>query len=327
MEIFICSDNPAIKKIFAAAGSKANPLRFIPASDARPAAEGAAGPALFYLDLGSFPGKRLSEARAALERGGRLRWAVVDPDGATDDPAALLQEGALDYLGPKLCRAGVTAARLKQALGAFTEAAPAGAKKTGGRTATAGPAPAKDWASVRPGGEYLFHMMYIELDGHKDAGLRSSESTVGRLIGYFQMAVERAVAPEHGRLWIWTDFSGIVLFPLSVPVDAVTAACLRLMLSRRLVSVDQDIQKLLFSYRMVLIDGATVWRERGRTGTIISDAVNSLSHLGAKFAKPGTFYLAKALHDRLAPGLKKCFVPSGTFEGTALVRMKLPASY
>jgi hypothetical protein len=329
MDIFVCTDDARVKAMFGKlAKAKANPLRFAAAEDAAAAVAQAAGPALFYLDSGSLAKKKLTSLRQAIAADARLRFAIIDPDGEVDDPAALLQAGALDYIGPKLCRTGITAARINQSLAASKAVVPAAGKKTPqGKAAIAGPIPARDWSSVKTGGEYRFRMLYIELDGHKDSGLRSSESMLGRLIAYFQKAVERALAAEGGRLWIWTDFSGIVLFPIAASPDAVTAAVMRLMLSRRLVSMDQDIQKLLFSYRLVLIDGATVYRERGRTDTIISDAVNSLSHIGAKYSKPGNFYMAADIHAGLSPALKKCFIPAGAFEGIALVKMKLPGRY
>jgi hypothetical protein len=338
MEILVFSDDPRCQKIFSSAvKAKAAPLRFLPCRDLPenaelPAAAGKApGPVLFYVDINSCPKKRFLALRRALAGKAGLRYAVVDAAGEVEDVAAALQEGALDYLGPKLCRTGVTAARLKSVLAALKKISPAddGIENAARRAspAEAGATPARDWDRVQSGGEYLFHMMYIELDGHKDVGLRSSEATLGKLIAYFQKAVERATAAVKGRLWIWTDFSGIVLFPAAVAVDEVAAACLRLMLSRRILSVGQDIQKLLFCYRIVLLDGSTVYRERGKTDRIISDSVNSLSHLGAKFAKPGNFYLAKELFEKLSPGLKKCFTAAGTFERTALYKMKLPARY
>jgi len=332
VHVYVCSDDPRVKKIFArAAASKKISLEFLAAAAAPAAAKRARPPALLYVDSGSLAKRRLASVSAALPAG-RAGFGIVDPAGEVADPAQALREGAADYLGPKLCRAGVTAARLEAALAAPASASPAVKAAANGRRKKECGDPSRanssrDWKSVRPGCEYLFHMLYVELDGLKDTGLRSAESTVGRLIAYFQSAVERAVAAQRGRLWIWTDFAGIVLFPSAVPADAATAACLRFMLSRRMVSMDQNIQKLLFSYRLVLIDGTTVYRERGRTATIISDSVNSLSHIGAKYAKPGNFYLAEPLADRIAPGLRKCFAPAGAYEGTKLVKLKLPARY
>ncbi|MBN2353492.1 MAG: hypothetical protein JXD23_13045 [Spirochaetales bacterium] len=325
MRVYVCSDDPRVRRVFSrAAASKKITIEFLSAADAFAAAKRADAPSLCYVDAASLTKRRLATLQAA-RSGGRPGFGIVDPAGSITDPAQILREGAADYLGPKLCRAGVTAARLEAALGAAAPKAAARPKKECGEPVRA--RPSRDWKSVQPGCEYLFHMLYVELDGLKDTGLRSAESTVGRLIAYFQAAVERAVAAERGRLWIWTDFAGIVLFPSAVSVDAVTAACLRFMLSRRMVSMDQSIQKLLFSYRLVLMEGTTVYRERGRTGTIISDSVNSLSHIGAKYAKPGNFYLAETFTYRIAPGFRKCFGPAGAYEGTKLVKMKLPARY
>jgi hypothetical protein len=238
--------------------------------------------------------------------------------------------GARDYLGPKLCREPISGKRLEAVI-AFFESNGRSKKSTilatDTETSASSVPAAKNWKNVEAGKEYKFYMMFIELDGYRDISHRIGEAAVGRLLLYFQKTVEKFVANDQGRLWIWNDFGGIILFPIVRDFNNIIAACLRLMLSRRIISIEQNEHKLLFSYRVVLYEGSTVYRERGKTGRIISDAVNSLSHIGTKFARPGNFYLTGTLLCNAKPKIKECFLDAGCYEGTPLDRMKLPQRF
>ncbi len=283
--------------------------------------------AFFYVDAAGLTKARLTAFRQAVALNPIVSYGIIDAAGAEKDPALLFLAGARDYLGPGLCSKPLSAARVRlAATGPSGGQAVRPAEEEEPEPPSAAPR-ARDWASVVSGEEYLFRMLYIELDGHKDISVRVAENALDRLLEYFQKRVEQFIAPGAGKLWIWNDFSGIALFPFKEKADEVAAACIRMMLSRRMVSVDQNIQKLLFSYRLVLFTGSTVYRERGKTGRIISDAVNSLSHIGMKFAKPGNCYLSRDIHEELSPNMKQCFGPAGTFEGVPLMKLKLPAIY
>jgi hypothetical protein len=320
MEIHIFSDNNRLARLFASIPK----TRLRPLKELTAAVPAARAPVFFYIDAAGLTKAKRSALRRAVAANPAVSYGIIDSAGAEKDPALFFLEGARDYLGPALCAKPLSAARIKLAVTA------AGGERTGRpgpeEEKDTGAAPrARDWSAVTSGEEYLFRMLYIALDGHKDMGARVAEHTLHRLIEYFQKRSEQFVRAVDGKLWMWNDFSGIALIPFKAKADETAAACLRFMLSRRLVSVEQNIQKLLFSYRLVLMNGSTIYRERGKTGRIISDAVNSLSHIGMKFAKPGNCYIARDIHDELSANLKKCFTSAGTFEQVPLLRLKLPA--
>jgi len=326
MKIVVFSDDARVKKLF----SGITKVAFRPAPDLAAAAR-APEPALCYIDLSTCaPARVKAFLKAAAETPG-LQYGLIDPAGKEADPAMHLLSGARDYLGPALCKKPLSPARLQavcRAAGAVRGRAGApDATPTGEPEAVSAAPRARDWQDVTSGNEYLFRMLFIGLDGHKDLNVRVAESALGRILAYFQKQVEACLAPSGGRLWIWTDYSGIALFPFKAGTDDLVAACLRLMFARRIISVDQSIQKMLLSYRMALVTGSTVYHERGKTGRIISDAVNSLSHIGSKFAKPGSLYLSRDLHEELSPSLAQCFAPAGTFEGSPLLRLRPPVAY
>ncbi|RPJ08230.1 MAG: hypothetical protein EHM28_04870 [Spirochaetaceae bacterium] len=303
---------------------------------------------LWYIDAASFTEKKLQSAITAVASKRTVIVGVIDAKGIVVDIGALFSAGAGDYLGPKLCKTPVRESRLfsviawkgfegtvpakaglytgRKKAAALQNAMKAG--KSGKRGARQPAIPAlSDWASLQSDREYVFTMMYIELDGYRNLGQRVHEAAVERLLAIFQKVVEQYTSPGKGRLWIWNDFGGIVLFPYGGKPENVIIPCMRLMLSRRLVSVEQSGQKLLLSYRIVLYPGSTVYRERGKTGRIISDAVNSLSHIGQKYAKPGNMYITQDLYARSTQSVREGFKETGTYEGTVLYRMRLPIKY
>ncbi|MBN1524697.1 MAG: adenylate/guanylate cyclase domain-containing protein [Spirochaetales bacterium] len=281
----------------------------------------------YYFDITFFSQK---EIRSILRVSDKKKYfvGIIDHKQAISDPALLFSSGLHDYLGPQLCRQPMELKRFNEILCRqnvdFSDQEAGNSKN---QLITSLVKKASDWKNVQTGTEYLFTMMYIELDGSRNFGNRVRESTIDRLLHNFQRTVESYVSQQNGRLWIWNDFGGIVLFPYNENPTEVIVTCMRLMLSRRIISVDNSEQKLLLSYRIVLYPGSTVYRERGKTGRIISDAVNSLAHIGQKYAHPGNMYVSKNMYTHCRQSIQECFTESGNFEGTELYSMRLPESY
>ncbi|HEQ71018.1 MAG TPA: hypothetical protein ENN69_00885 [Spirochaetia bacterium] len=328
MNLYIVTDNRKIHTSFASLKkSRRHTVRFLSPPELSRTSNLISGPSLLYLDAAAYTEKKLFSLVTFLSSSA-LTVGVIDARGIIADVAELFYRGARDYLGPSLVKQGISPKRLIR----FTAASLPGAKKDvspkAGNAASAPSVPlAKKWEDLTPGTEYRFHMLFLELDGYQNINQRVSETAVDTLLDHFQAAVSHILKPAKGRLWIWNDFGGIALFPLSVKMTSVVQVCMRLLLSRRLISVDQKELKLLLSYRMVLFQGTTVYRERGKTGRIISDSVNTLSHIGLKFAAPGHFYITEDFYRKLPHEIKKCFTDAGTHECTALYRMKRPARY
>lgn len=282
---------------------------------------------IIYLDTAAFSETKISTIINNARTTAGLLIGIIDSRGAIKDPALLFLHGPSDYIGTALAKIPQSASRFEKIIGLLSR------QKNPEQTAGKSPRPsgltttmavATGWDAVKPGQEHLFTMMHVELDGQKGFSQRLDRGAIGSLVDHFQKAVAAAVTNEHGRVWIWKDFGGIVLFPAGRKPDDVVASCLRLMLSRRSLSIDMREHKVLLSYRIVLLNGSTIYHERGKTGRIISDAVNSLSHIGIKFAAPGNFYITDELAKKLKSDFRECFTPAGEFEGLTLQRMKLP---
>ncbi len=332
MDIIVFSDNKNIKKIFTKI-EKSNPYkaRLLPLSELKKSIRSLTQQTFFYIDISTYTEKELFGLLNLLSKADTLSFGIIDPKETVKDKALLFFKGASDYLGRKQSKEEMLPSRLTNVLTfkpitkvsdrqqtRHTENAPIGSSKL---------PRAKNWDNIQSGSEYLFYMMFIELDGYHDIQQRVGEKAIESLLSSFQRVVENYLAHEKGRLWIWNDFGGIILFPAGNNIQGIIAACMRLMLSRRLISIEQCAQKVLLSYRIVLHMGSTIYHERGKTGRIISDAVNSLSHMGSKFARPGNFYVTDDLLSKAPDALQECFTKAGEVQDTTLFRMKLPVRY
>jgi CheY-like chemotaxis protein/class 3 adenylate cyclase len=332
MDIIVCSDNKTINKMFSKIKkSKTYEVRLLPLAELKKTIRSVTRHTLLYIDISACTETEVSRLLNQLQKTDTIRFGIIDPKEMIKDKTQPFFKGASDYLGKDLCKKEILAARLKNVI-AFKPFADISDRHQIMRTKnTSGvysklPS-AKNWNSIQSGSEYLFYMMFIELDGYHEIHQRVGEKVIESLLSSFQRSVEKYLAYEKGRLWIWNDFGGIILFPAGNNIQGIIAACMRLMLSRRLISIEQCTQKVLLSYRIVLQTGSTMYHERGKTGRIISDSVNSLSHMGTKFARPGNFYVTDDLFCKAPESLQECFSCAGEFQDTALFRMKLPVKY
>ena len=182
----------------------------------------------------------------------------------------------------------------------------------------------RNWSMVKSGQEYTFSLMFIELDHHGEFRKNLGEDIIDATTYSFKNLVQRLVAGDHGRIWIWDDFGGLVLFPFDGTKCDAVISCFRLMLNRKIICIEELSSRMLFSYRIVLHIGNTIYRQKGKTGTLISDSINSIYHVGKKFANPGNLYITKEVLPYVPEKLSTYFLPVARYEGLELLRMLLP---
>jgi hypothetical protein len=166
--------------------------------------------------------------------------------------------------------------------------------------------------------------MFFQLDQYDHLKDKASDGLTTRLTEKVRSYAESVVAPAYGRLWMWNESGGIFLFPFDGENYSPVTSCIRMMLSRRIYNVEVIGSTILYTYRVALHLGNTVYQERGKTNHIISDAVNFIHHLGSKRLEEGSFLLTGELHDLLPESLKNTFSSAGSFEGKSIFRFELP---
>jgi hypothetical protein len=321
VDVLLFSDNPKIPSVFRARG--AFRIRTVDWKDFRREVLAREIPTLCYLDIASLPPGRLAGCLRLIRSRPQVSYGLIDRRGELRDVARLFQEGAADYVNREALRKGVGARRLLRVLAYLRtrrSEVPVGLPgATSGRLLPSG----TDWSGVVPEREYTFCLLFVELDGREEMEKKYGVKNLGIALASFRSFLEGAVKPSHGRLWIWTGFGGIVLFPFS-GADCPALGCLfRLVLFRHLYDVEQSLFPNFLSYRLAMMIGNLTYTQRN-VGSVVADSLNSVFHLGTQFAKPGQFYVTEDVLRFGHPAFKDYFLEAGDFEGRRILRMRAP---
>ncbi|MGL4369583.1 MAG: hypothetical protein ACRCUT_07920, partial [Spirochaetota bacterium] len=249
-------------------------------------------------------------------------WGIIDPFGAEPDPAMLLHSGFIDYIGSDLLISGISAKR-------FSVIAQHAAKRTGHSFGEGEWDPGfvfkpsgYDWKNVESGEEYSFCCMFVELDKtrelHRSTFDTGPEISVSEL---FRTYIEKELKGTHGKIWIWMDSSGLLLFPFKERHNDAVLAGIRLMLDRRVFCIEQSISSSQFVFRIAIHAGNIEFRKRGQTGEIVSDVINTVFHLGQKYTDFGDLSISREAVCFAEAGLMKLFTFEGKSEGLQLYRL------
>jgi hypothetical protein len=272
---------------------------------------------LSYLDVTGLEAAE-QKRRVALLKGrcGNAAWGILDPKGCCPDPAALFHLGAADYLGPQACKKGLTKARIKAALafnGDDPEASGLDPK------ARIDEYPFAGWSSLKRGSPLPFYFLYFGVEGA--AGLKRELGEQGyaafreRLRDYLQ----QSLAESNALLWIESESSGLFLIPPSrKKAQAAVEACLRGLLNAPIIGYEKLGMGIPISLVFALHFGSSAFEAPGKTGTIVSEDVNFIFHLGAKAARANRITLSQAAERAIPDKLGDLFGPAGSFEGRGI---------
>jgi len=329
MEIHVFSDNSRITHVFAAIErSRKHHVIYAERDKARDWVKRAARAEIAYVDVGGLDGRESANLLRFLARSSRCSYAVIDQRGMVKDPARLFHEGAVDYLGKDAAKEGADTRRIDAVAGYAAhlreqteEQHTPGKDELASRYRLCGPS----WREVAPDQEYTFWMLYVEMDGGREYQERSSDSDASSLLASFKQVLNEYVDPAGGRIWMWKEAAGLVLFPFDGESYAPVVACLRMMLNRAIINVESFSTRTAVSFRFALHVGNTTYRNAGHTGTIVSDDVNFIFHLGTRFAKPGEYALTGQVTEVIPGPLQSYLIHGGDFEGRPVYRMKLPS--
>jgi hypothetical protein len=319
MEVYIFSDLKNIQKKFSDIGKSKNVvLSILPAADLKKIKRIAPPGSMVYADLSSFGEGEAPGILKFLARLADYRYAIIDPNAISGDIADLFHNGASDYIGKKIFKTGITRNRLLRAMNFQKLECDTEVQKS---SRTNYILSGSDWKNIMQGRIYTFCFMFIELDYANEIKFFGMEQ-FNRVIGSFRSYLEDLVEPINGKIWIWNDFGGLILFPFNgKKCDAIETA-LMLMINRKLLSAEITQLDIALSYRIAMHIGNTVYKSSGETGTIVSDSINSIFHLGQKFAEAGNLYLTEDIFSLTPDGLIKCFINAGEYEDRHIFRMR-----
>ena len=322
MEIQVFSDTKSVVSAFTGLkGNKDFSVKVHSAKELAKALKQVPGSIFIYIDISSFSQSEQGKALKAIEKQKGFAYGFIDPAGQLKDPSNCFHTGASDYLGKEMMKSGITSKRIKDAI-SFKKIP---LKECGENKDLSGyTLSGKDWSKVKDGAEYTFCLMFIELDNKKTIRSFFGGEQLNEFLGTFQNYIQKMVTSHHGKIWMWQDWGGLILFPFDGETCDAILDCVRLMMNRNIFSSEIFDIDIIVAFRIALHLGNTVYRKRGETGKIISDAINSVFHLGQKFADPENFFMTGALTQFVPKGLEKLFIPAGDYEGRDIVRMRRP---
>ncbi|MDP3177981.1 MAG: hypothetical protein Q8M76_08760 [Spirochaetaceae bacterium] len=267
--------------------------------------------ALVYFDADSLGREKAREMGRRLSSLEGFAWGILDRSGGCADPAAWFFEGASDYLGPALLRNGLGDARL-------TAAADYGALATecGDRDQEAA---FPGWSALEEGSETRVRFCYAALGDQRGLLERIGEKRLFKLREDFAAFLEPWAKECGGLAWIRETSGSLVLFPPADEGMNPVLAAFRLLLDRALIGYEVFRLEIPLTFRFAFHEGRTMWRPPGSTGTLVSEDVNFVFHLGMKAAGDGAIVASSDCTRFIPPFLGDLFSPAGDFEGKSIL--------
>lgn len=327
MTLYLFSDNQnTVRKFDAVERGRKFSLSILSVSELDKYLKKDAPDGIFYLDISKIDVAKSGKYLSALSRQKGSAYGIIDPEGKIKDVAALFHDGASDYLGKLSLQGGIDGKRISKVIAYAgrniqTEIGSNHASSELDNFISSG----KGWKSVKPGNEYTFCFMFVELDLTYEWKNKSGKIHLSKVSSDFLKFIQKAVDPLSGNIWLWGEFGGIILFPFDGQSADAVIMCFKLILGRTISSVEDFNYSTPVSIRIALDIGNTVYQKRGETGAIVSDTINFMFHLGKRFLPPGNFYLTDKVVDFIPKGMENCFRKAGKFENVNILRMLLPA--
>jgi hypothetical protein len=310
-----------------------------------------------YIDVAAFPASDLKKNILKIKNHFKgSAWGLIDQKGIVKDPAVLFFDGAWDYIGSAAFKSsdGITTKRIKDALqwrkalsGGLTPASgvqPASGEKTASGGAKDAPVSSKEaqslsldmgiklpstsafpgWKKMQTGKSMHFYILYCSFRGKSSLDNRLTEKAAAQIHNRFISYLDDCFHDGDGLLWMNSGKDCIFLVPPKAKcAEAIVEACIRITASAPLITLETLNLTIPVNFIFALHYGALSYKPPGRTGTIVSDAVNFIFHLGAKKAEPGRLTISGELPGVSIPkSLQDCFVSAGAFEGRKIWHTK-----
>jgi hypothetical protein len=287
-----------------------------------------------------------------------LLYGVIDPGGSIVDTAEIFHGGAIDYIGKAVAKGGIAPKRIERVaryaenvlelretvldqrtkqerrgrppatVGGIALRAPTAlldGQKVPPPDTTGYRYSGSDWSSIEPETEYTFWIAYVNFNApHEMAGRQSSQHTE-HLVSLFQTAMMRYMEPAGGKIWMWRELEGLLLFPFDGRRNEPLLAIYRFMLNQNLVNAEELDQAVPISFHFAVDIGNTTYRQSGQTGTIISDSVNFIFHLGKKVVPERDLTVTGNVFHLLPERMLPLARAAGKFEGRHLYEIAVPS--
>ena len=302
---------------------------------------------LTYIDVSGLAAAEIKKTLTQIKKSCKnSQWGIIDSKGSIKDPSSLFFDGASDYLGAAILKTsdGSDAKRLKEALQWRTALAGSalmnssvssdtdGEKKpdaltenflkSGVKLPAASAFPG--WKKMQTGKSMPFYLFYCALQGKVPLDSRLEGKVLTQTHKKFLTLLSAKLKDAEGLLWMDTGKDCLFLIPPKAKcAEAVIKASMGMIASSPLFVLETLNITIPANFVFALHYGSISYKPPGKTGTVVSDAVNSVFHLGAKRAEPGRLTISGSLPGASIP--KSCFdifAPCGEYEGRKIWQTK-----
>jgi len=296
-----------------------------------------------YFDISGLDAAELKSALAKIKKCcENSLWGIIDAKGSVKDPASLFFEGACDYLGPALLKdfKGVDSKRLASVFQRQKEQSDkvvpdkivpqdlkpaetsAGLINSGVKLPPASAFPG--WKKMTAGKTMPFYILFCALQGKIALDTRLGEKLLASVHKRFLSLLASHFKEGDGLLWMDSGKDCLFLIPPKVQcISSVINECISLIASSPQIVLETLGLSIPSNFIFALHYGSISYKPPGKTGTVVSDAVNSIFHLGAKKAEPGRLTITGALPDVTVPKiLQDLFISCGEYESRKIWNTK-----
>lgn len=289
-----------------------------------------------YMDVSGFSEPELKKALTLIKnKCTDSGWGIIDPKNSVKDVAVLFFEGACDYLGASFFKnsMSVDSKRVKEALSwrktsadfkpaASDENGKSGAEKpdktllfkSGIKLPSESTFPG--WNKMQSGKEMPFYLLYCSIHENDQLNTRLDAKTLANVHKRFLSCMDDNFSEGDGLLWINSGKDCLFLVPPRIKnIETAIKKCITVIISTPLIVLESLAVSFPLNFVFALHYGSINYKPPGKTGTVVSDAINFIFHLGTKRAQPGRLTISGELPDKTIPqSLYDCFVPAGEFE-------------
>jgi hypothetical protein len=181
------------------------------------------------------------------------------------------------------------------------------------------------WNTLKSGEVAPFFFLYANFQGKSNLRSRLGENGFNVLKIRLRNMLQQSFAEADALLWMETESDYLFLIPPKKQnAKKIVTCCLRTLLANPLI-IAEKLGLVNFSADFIfsLHYGKTPFKAPGKTGTVISEAVNFIFHLGAKFSKPGRLSISDSVPRDIIPDqLQDMFIDVGSFEDSKIIHSK-----
>ncbi len=283
-----------------------------------------------YIDVSGADEKEAARLIGVLKRRcPQSPWGIIDSKGIIQDPAAWFFNGASDYIGSKLIKSGISGKRFVQVWSYFSGQGTGQPEKKASvpEHKKVNPIPNKfaGWNNIRSGEVCPFFFLYAAFEGKSNLRTRLGENGFNFLKSRLRSLLQHHLSKADALLWIETESEFLFLIPPRIQnAKAAVTACLKILIAVPLIISEKlGLINTSADFLFALHYGKTPFKAPGKTGTVISEAVNFIFHLGTKFSKSGRLTISEDVPDDAVPEpLRDMFAGAGTFEDSRIIHSK-----